>query len=232
MSDTIDTTDTTPPTTTEMPAQTVQPAEVPSATSSKRTTGWFSRGWRAGVAAAVIVVVAGAFFTIGWFTSTRGDHNGLVAREISQRMNLRGWGSQQSPAGQQTPRQSQGQPNPGGQSPSTTQPSQQAPSTSQAYLGVGLITATPALQQQNGLSSATGALVASVDRSGPAFQAGIRQGDVITSIDGTSVATQQDVVTAVAKKNTGDTVSVTIDRYGQSQTFQVTLGSRQSTVSQ
>jgi hypothetical protein len=69
-----DTVDTTIDTETETPAQTAQPTEPPSTGSSQHTPGWFSRGWRYGVAAAIIVVVAGAFFTIGWFASTRGDH--------------------------------------------------------------------------------------------------------------------------------------------------------------
>jgi len=93
------------------------------------------------------------------------------------------------------------------------------------------MTVTPALQQQYGLSGANGALVASVDGAGPALQAGIQRGDVITSIDGTSVATQQDVVNLVAKKNAGDSVSVVVDRHGQSLTFQVTLAARPATIS-
>jgi membrane-associated protease RseP (regulator of RpoE activity) len=213
--------------------QTPEPAAVPPTANSQSTAGWFSRSWRYGVAAAVIVVVAGAFFTIGWFTSTHDDHGyAMRAREISQQMDLRERGFLQGRTGRQAPDQWQGQRNPEGQSQPNGQSTPETPSTSQApsseqgYLGVGVATVTPAIQQQYGLSGATGALVSSIDRTGPAFQTGVRRGDVITSIDGTSVATADDVVNLVAKKNAGDSVSVVIDRNGQSMTFQVTLAAR------
>jgi membrane-associated protease RseP (regulator of RpoE activity) len=233
---------TTTGTAAETPAQTAQPAEVPP-TGSSRTAGWFSRGWRCGVAAAVIVLVAGVFFTIGWFTSTRGDHShATCAKEISQHMDLHQRGFQQDKTGQQCPWQwQQGypegrfQPNdrPHQQAPFGPQaPSgQQAPYSEQAYLGVGVATINPALQQQYGLSGANGVLVASIDHTGPAFQEGIRRGDIITSIDETSVATREDVINLVAENNPGDSVSVVVDRDGQSLTFQVTLASRPANVS-
>jgi predicted metalloprotease with PDZ domain len=153
-------------------------------------------------------VVAGAFFTNGWFTSTRGDHGRATsAKEISQQMNLRQQGFEQDGT------------------------NSQAPSSQQGYLGIGVATVTPALQEQYGLSSASGALVTSVDDTGPAFQAGFRRGDIITSIDGTTVATRADVINLVANKNVGDSVSVVIDRDGQSLTFQVTLAARPATIS-
>jgi membrane-associated protease RseP (regulator of RpoE activity) len=232
-----------------VPAQLAQPAVAPPAGNNPRTAGWFNRGWRYGVAAAVIVVVAGAFFTIGWFTSTRGDHGrDTIAQVMSQRMkNLPQRGFQQRGAGQQAPgqwqgpnypnRQYNGQPNQ--QTPSTQQapsnqqtPStQQAPSSQQGYLGIGVETVTPALQQQYGLSSATGVLVASIDNTGPASQAGIQRGDVITSIDGTPVTTQEEVVNLVETKTAGESISVVVERSGQSLTFQVTLAARPATIS-
>ncbi len=232
-----DTDDTTTAAATETPAQTAEPAEVPPEVpptgNTQRTAGWFSRGWRSGVAAAVIVVVAGAFFTIGWFTSTREDHGDANwAKQICGQMNMRERCFQQGGMGQQDPDEWQRQCYPEGQSQSSGQPGPQAPSNPQApssqqgYLGVGVATVTPALQQQYGLSGANGALVTNIDSTGPAFQAGIQQGDIITSIDGASVATQEDVVNLVGKKNVGDSISVVVDRNGESQTFQVTLAAR------
>ena len=113
------------------------------------------------------------------------------------------------------------------QTPTTQQaPSTQTPSTQPGYLGVALETVTAQLQQQYGLSAASGALVVQVDGSGPAVKAGIRQGDVITSIDGTKVTQSQDAVTYIGQKNVGTVVSVTVDRNGQTVTIQVTLGQR------
>ena len=86
----------------------------------------------------------------------------------------------------------------------------QVPSPQQGYLGVGMITVTADLQQRYHLSTATGALVLSVDHTGPASQTGVRRGDVITSIDGASVTTQQDVLNAVTAKKAGDSVTIVL----------------------
>jgi hypothetical protein len=191
-------------------------------------------------------VVAGAFFTIGWFTSThneRGDRDIIGA--IAERMHLGEQAFGQNGPGQQIPqwphqRNHQGQPQSGGQVTPQTPPNQQtpstqqtpsAPSTEQGYLGVGVVTVTPALQQQYSLSSSTGALVTYLDRTGPAFQAGIQRGDIITSIDGTSVATREDVVNLIGQNKAGNTVSVVVNRGGQSLTFQITLAERPDIVS-
>ena len=242
---------------TETPAQAPEPVDVRQAGSSSRGGGWFRRGVRCGIIPAVVVVVAGAFFAIGWFTSTRGDHGQLrVANGINQKMNMRERGCLRGGAGQQGTNQWQGNPNrgrgmiipPQGQDqnqavptvPSqptpqgqTTPPSQTTPQsnpqsqiTQQGYLGVGVETVTPALQQQYGLSRSSGVLVASIDGSGPAFKAGIQQGDIITSIDGAQMVLREDVVGAIGKMKAGDSVSVTVDRNGQSQTIQVILAAR------
>jgi membrane-associated protease RseP (regulator of RpoE activity) len=247
--------DTTTSTATDTPAQPIEPPEAPPTAApptgnGHRPAGWFSGGWRYGLAAAIVVVVAGAFFTIGWFTSTRADHgHGAGGREICQQMNQRGWGFRQGETGQRGSNHGQRQPYDEGQSGSNGQPTPQTPSTTEApstpqtpagpqnpygqqgYLGVVVATVTPELQQQYGLSRADGALVASVDGTGPARQAGIQRGDIITSIDGTPVTTQQDVVNVVAGKSAGDSVSVVVDRDGQSLTFQVTLAARQDIIS-
>ena len=54
-----DTGDTTTVAGTETPAP--QPVDVPQTQSSRRGDGWFTRGVRSGIIAAVVVVVAGAF---------------------------------------------------------------------------------------------------------------------------------------------------------------------------
>jgi PDZ domain-containing secreted protein len=243
-----DTGDTTTVAGMETPAPAPQPVDVPQTQSSRRGDGWFTRGVRSGIIAAVVVVVAGAFFTIGWFTSTRGEHGRpAMMNSINQKMNMRQRGNLQGGTNQQgtnqwqgypnrgrgmvVPQQGQGQTVPTPQSPSNGQSNQQGQSTQQGYLGVGVETVTPALQQQYGLSRSSGVLVASIDGSGPAFKAGIQRGDIITSIDGAAVAQQEDVVGLIAKMKAGDSVSVIIDRNGQSLTFQVTLAGGPASVS-
>ncbi len=76
-------TDTPAPT----PGEADQQAGLPTG-NAPGTSSRFGRSLRCGLAAAAIVVVAGAFFTIGWFTSTRGDYDGPFERQqISRQMN-------------------------------------------------------------------------------------------------------------------------------------------------
>jgi putative serine protease PepD len=87
-------------------------------------------------------------------------------------------------------------------------------SSHRAFLGVELAT---------GLS--TGAVVASVQRGGPAARAGIVPGDVITSIGGRSIRSPVDVAEALATLRSGETVAIRITkRDGSSATVKVRLG--------
>ena len=94
---------------------------------------------------------------------------------------------------------------------------------SHPYMGVEVETVTPELQQQDNLSRSSGALVPTVDSTGPAAKAGIQQGDIITSIDGAPVTQGGDVIVLLGEKNVGGTISVTIDRKGKSLTLRVVL---------
>ena len=96
------------------------------------------------------------------------------------------------------------------------------------YMGVSLADLTPYNYQSAGSSSYWGAYVASVVSGSPAEQAGLQEGDVITAIDGEDVTSTDDAIIATREHKIGDTVSVTVDRNGQSVDLQVTLGSDQS----
>ncbi len=56
-----------------------------------------------------------------------------------------------------------------------------------------------------------------------AAAAGIKAGDVITAIDGTTMTTIDAVLSYIRSKNVGDTVQVVVDRGGATKTFTVTL---------
>lgn len=225
------------------PEPTPAPASAPQTESSPRRSRWASNGVRGGMIAAVIVIVAGAFFTIGWFTSTRGDRGDFSLRQsIDQGMGMRQQGADEWQGhrghrpGMGVPQQGQSMPWGGQSAPPTqptqpTQPTPSTPSTQQGYLGVGVQTVSAELQQQYGLSRPSGALVVSIDSSGPASKAGIQRGDVITSVAGTTVTQAEDIVSLIAKTKAGDTVSVVVDRNGQSLTFQVTLAARAPSIS-
>jgi serine protease Do len=92
------------------------------------------------------------------------------------------------------------------------------------WLGVVIQEVTPELAKPFGLKEATGALVAEVTKGGPADQAGLQRGDVITAFNGTPVKSAQELPSLVAQTPVGEKVNVTVLREGKEQTFTVTLG--------
>ena len=74
--------------------------------------------------------------------------------------------------------------------------------------------------------NAYGVYVVEVVKGGPAERAGLQSGDRIVSIDGTEIASKDDLGTLMQKHAAGDTLSITIARNGQMQTVSVTLGEK------
>lgn len=82
----------------------------------------------------------------------------------------------------------------------------------------------PALLGVSVADGAAGATIAGVLSDGPAAQAGIGAGDVVTAVSGTTVDDATDLTTALAAQEPGDEVDVTwTDTTGTSQTATVTL---------
>ena len=81
----------------------------------------------------------------------------------------------------------------------------------------------PETSSQGG--SSTGLFVTEVVPGGPADQAGIRPGDVITEVAGQPALSVALLEKATLTRQAGDTVSVTYTRNGQPTTTEVTLGS-------
>jgi S1-C subfamily serine protease len=75
-------------------------------------------------------------------------------------------------------------------------------------------------------STASGASVASTVTNGPAQEAGLAGGDVITSLGGTTISSANDLTNAISKYHPGDKVSIGwTDSSGQSHTATVQLSS-------
>src|SRR5262245_31587734 len=74
-----------------------------------------------------------------------------------------------------------------------------------------------------GLKSDCGVVVKSVTSGLPASKAGIREGDVITEIDGTKIANQAGLLDVIANSPVGSTVRVKIVRDGRDMTIPVTI---------
>jgi S1-C subfamily serine protease len=75
-------------------------------------------------------------------------------------------------------------------------------------------------------TTTTGALVQSVADGGPADDAGLRAGDVVTKIGTTTIKGSNDLVAAIATDRPGDKVAVTVRRGSQTKTLTVTLGTQ------
>ena len=98
--------------------------------------------------------------------------------------------------------------------------------TRRGWLGVRIQDVTDDLADAMGLAEATGALVSDVPE-GPGREAGILQGDVILSFDGTDVADTRALVRQVGNTEVGKAVRVTVWREGETETLLVTLGRRE-----
>lgn len=70
----------------------------------------------------------------------------------------------------------------------------------------------------------TGLLVSGVTQSGPAENAGIKNGDIITKFDGKAFKTFAELKTQIDTHKPGDKVAVEIYRDGQTKTLTLTLG--------
>ncbi|MDP3154448.1 MAG: trypsin-like peptidase domain-containing protein [Archangium sp.] len=97
-----------------------------------------------------------------------------------------------------------------------------------AYLGVmvgDLDALGPEQREKLGKGTpAKGGLVSDVSRDSPAEKAGIKPGDVITSVDRQPVEVGADVVDSVSARPIGSKVAVQLIREGKPKTVQVTLG--------
>jgi serine protease Do len=96
------------------------------------------------------------------------------------------------------------------------------------YLGVEIQPVTQDIAEDLGLKSAAGALVAQVMPGTPAAEAGLKNGDVITKLDGKSVATPSDLTIQVGELKPGAKVELTYIRDGAEKTAQATLATQKS----
>lgn len=100
--------------------------------------------------------------------------------------------------------------------------------TGRAALGVSVISVNANLAAQDNLSVDHGALIASIVPNSAAAQAGLHTGDVIIQVGSQAVNDASSLGDALAAKNPGDTVSVTIMRGSQQLTVNATLGELQA----
>ena len=92
------------------------------------------------------------------------------------------------------------------------------------YLGISMNDVTPDNASFFKLPDATGAIVAQVSPDSPASRAGLKSGDVITSLNGHKVLNGGELQVAVAEDTPGQTITLGILRNGANQTVNLTVG--------
>ena len=90
------------------------------------------------------------------------------------------------------------------------------------WLGVSVADATP----ESGRRQGPGVLVAGVEPNSPAARAGLRQGDVVLSVNGEKAESARALVRSVAAAAPGQTVRLQVLRDGTEREFAVQVGRR------
>ena len=97
-------------------------------------------------------------------------------------------------------------------------------SVTRGWIGVQIQNVTADLADDLGLKGTTGALVAAAQKDSPAAAAGVKSGDVITAVDGETVADPHDLARRIAALGPKKTVKLAIIRNGSPMTIDVILG--------
>lgn len=92
------------------------------------------------------------------------------------------------------------------------------------WLGVVIQDVTHDIADSFGLPGAQGALVASVEKGGPAENGGLLPSDIITRFDGKAINAREDLPRAVGGTHPGSSVKVTVWRKGASKDLTVAVG--------
>jgi membrane-associated protease RseP (regulator of RpoE activity) len=102
------------------------------------------------------------------------------------------------------------------------------PTGRRGYVGVSMTNLSPELREFFGAPKDSGILVASVADNGPADKAGVRVGDVITSVNGKPVTGSWDLYSAMSDKKAGDSIRFEIIRGKAKQTVVATAEERET----
>ena len=92
------------------------------------------------------------------------------------------------------------------------------------WLGVNIRQMSDEVAQVLGFETSKGAVVETVSKDSPAAAAGLEQGDIILSFDGTAIEAVGDLTRAVAAKDPEDSTSITVLRRGSELVLDVIIG--------
>ena len=99
-----------------------------------------------------------------------------------------------------------------------------------AVLGVSISQVNSQTAQRYNLKATSGAYIAGITPGTGAADSDLQEGDIIIAINGKSVASTTDVTLDVREHNVGDTVTVTVNRNGETMDIPVVLSSDENLV--
>ena len=100
---------------------------------------------------------------------------------------------------------------------------------SRGYIGASSQNITPQMARAFNLPNVSGVIIASVATNGPAAQAGVQVGDILTKVGDANIANVNTMVSAVAQLKPGESVILTIQRNGLTLELKTTVGERPAT---
>jgi len=100
---------------------------------------------------------------------------------------------------------------------------------SRGWLGVGIQDLTPELAEYYGIKEKEGVLVTQTYEGDPADKAGIKEGDVITAVEGKHISSSRELSRTVAEAGVGNKLSLTLLREGREKNVSVKLAKRPDT---
>ena len=101
---------------------------------------------------------------------------------------------------------------------------------SRGWLGVSIQDVSQEMSEYYNLDPNQGVYVAKAYEDNPAYEAGIRQGDVIISVEGVKINSSRDLTMNIANLGVGSKVNIEVVRQGKNKTFTVKLGERPDSI--
>lgn len=98
-----------------------------------------------------------------------------------------------------------------------------------AYLGVSIVEITEELAENKGITEMSGVYIMAVEESGGAKASGIKEGDIILSINNIKVNSNSELIGVIGQYRPGDRVKVAIQRNGNLLEKEVTLKNLEGT---
>lgn len=99
-----------------------------------------------------------------------------------------------------------------------------------AFIGIVADAIPEVLSKHLGIHTGEGIIAKAVMPDGPAYEAGVREHDIITRIGEHSVAAPEDLSEIVRSKKPGEKLKLGLIHQGEASELEVTLGARQQTV--